>query len=92
MSEGSCLLQLKDSNIDHETEVVLTAQTKEGLQTGAYVRIHPRKVAAPRLTGNPVICLEGKMLRLSYDLRKRRMTARILSGIEAETFGERTKS
>lgn len=50
-----------------ETEVVLTAQTKEGLQTGAYVRIHPRKVAAPRLTGNPVICLEGKMLRLSYD-------------------------
>ena len=67
VSEGSCLLQLKDSNIDHETEVVLTAQTKEGLQTGAYVRIHPRKVAAPRLTGNPVICLEGKMLRLSYD-------------------------
>ena len=50
-----------------ETEVVLTAQTKEGLQSGAYVRIHPRKVAAPRLTGNPVICLEGKMLRLSYD-------------------------
>ena len=24
-------------------------------------------MAAPRLTGNPVICLEGKMLRLSYD-------------------------
>ncbi len=39
VSERSCLLQLKDSNIDHETEVVLTAQTKEGLQTGAYVRL-----------------------------------------------------
>ena len=66
VSEGSYLLQLKDSNIDHETVVILTAQTEEGLQTGAYVRIHPRKVPAPTFTGDPVICREGKMLRISY--------------------------
>ena len=70
MSEDSCLLQLNHSNIEHETEVILTAQTEEGLQTSAYVRIHPRKVPAPTFTTNPVICREGKMLRLSYDFAK----------------------
>ena len=38
VSEGSCLLQLKDSNIDHETEVVLTAQTKEGQERTACIK------------------------------------------------------
>ena len=65
--EDGCLLQPNDSNIEHETEVILTAQTEEGLESSAYVRIYPRKVAAPKLTDNPVIHLEGKMLRLSYN-------------------------
>ena len=66
VSEDGCLLRLKYSGIDYETEGILTAQTDEGLQTSAYVRIHPRKVAAPTFTANPVICREGKILRLSY--------------------------
>lgn len=71
VSEDSCLLQLNDSSIDNETEVILTAQTEEGLQTGAYVRIHPRKVPAPTFTANPVICRDGKMLWLSYDFAEK---------------------
>lgn len=67
VAENSCLLQLKDSGIDHETEAILTAQTEEGLQTNAYVRIHPRKVPAPTFAASPVICREGKMLRLFYE-------------------------
>lgn len=67
VSEDSCLLQLNHSNIEHETEVILTAQTEEGLQTSAYIRIHPRKVPAPTFTAKPAICREGKILRLTYD-------------------------
>lgn len=70
VSENGCLLQLKNGSIDHETEVILTAETEEGLETGAYVRIHPQKVPAPTFTANPVICRDGKMLRLSYDFGK----------------------
>ena len=70
LSEDCCLLQLNDSSIDHETEGILTAETEEGLQTGAYVRIHPRKVPAPIFTTDPVICRDGKMLRLAYDFAK----------------------
>ena len=70
LSEDRCLLQLNDSSIDHETEGILTAETEEGLQTSAYVRIHPRKVPAPTFTTDPVICRDGKMLRLAYDFAK----------------------
>lgn len=66
-SENSCLLQLKDNGIDYGIEGIVTVWTDEGLQTRAYVRIHPRKVAAPKLAGDPVICLDDKLLRLSYD-------------------------
>lgn len=68
VSEDSCLLQLNHSNIEHEMKVILTAQIEEGLQTSAYIRIHPQKVPAPTFTADPVICRDGKMLWLSYDL------------------------
>ena len=70
VSENDCMLRLNNSNIGHKTEVILTAQTEEGLEASAYVRIHPQKVPAPKFTSNPVICMEGKMLRLSYDFEE----------------------